>query len=70
MTSQISTDRIFSYEKSLFDFDSKHITKPGNAKARQFLFDTYKSFGYEPVMQEFEARRRATRRRCTRRMCT
>jgi len=56
VTSQISTDRIFSYEKALFDFDSKHITKPGNAKARQFLFDTYKSFGYEPVMQEFDTR--------------
>ena len=56
VTSQISTDRIFAYEKALFDFDSKHITKPGNAKARQFLFDTYKSFGYEPVMQEFDAR--------------
>src|SRR4029077_14984773 len=56
VTSQISTDRIFSYEKALFDFASKHITKPGNAKARQYLFDTYKSFGYEPVMQEFDAR--------------
>ena len=55
VTSEVSTDRIFAYEKTLFDFDSKHITRPGNAKARQFLFDTYKSFGYEPVMQEFEA---------------
>ncbi|HTE47753.1 MAG TPA: M20/M25/M40 family metallo-hydrolase, partial [Gemmatimonadaceae bacterium] len=56
VTSQISTDRIYSYEKALFDFDSKHVTKPGNAKARQYLFDTYKSFGYEPVMQEFDTR--------------
>jgi Tol biopolymer transport system component len=55
VVAEVSTDRIFAYEKTLFDFDSKHITRPGNAKARQFLFDTYKSFGYEPVMQEFEA---------------
>jgi len=50
---EVSTDRIYRYEKTLFDFDSKHVTRPGNAKARQFLFDTYKSFGYEPVFQEF-----------------
>ncbi|MEP6492928.1 MAG: M20/M25/M40 family metallo-hydrolase [bacterium] len=56
ITSQISTDRIYSYEKALFDFDSKHVTKPGNAKARQYLFDTYQSFGYAPVMQEFDTR--------------
>lgn len=59
VVSQISTDRIFSYEKALFDFDSKHVTKPGNAKARQYLFDTYRSFGYEPVMQEFDTRAQA-----------
>jgi Tol biopolymer transport system component len=54
VASQVSTDRIYTYEKTLFDFDSKHITRPGNAKARQYLFDTYKSFGYSPVIQEFE----------------
>ena len=26
----ISRSRVYSYEKALFDFDSKHITKPGN----------------------------------------
>ena len=55
IVSQVSTDRIYAYEKALFDFDSKHITQPGNAKARQYLFDAYKSFGYSPVIQEFEA---------------
>jgi hypothetical protein len=54
VVSQVSTDRVYAYEKALFDFDSKHISRPGNAKARQYLFDTYKSFGYEPVFQEFE----------------
>ena len=51
-----SAARIFSYEKALFDFDSKNITQPGNRKASEFLFNTYKSFGYEPEYQWFEPR--------------
>ena len=51
-----SASRIFGYEKALFDFDSKHISQPGNRKASQFLFDTYKSFGYVPEYQWFDAR--------------
>ena len=51
-----SAARIFGYEKALFDFDSKHITKPGNRKASEFLFNTYRSFGYEPEYQWFEPR--------------
>ncbi|MBK9314247.1 MAG: M20/M25/M40 family metallo-hydrolase [Acidobacteria bacterium] len=53
---QISTSRIYDYEKALFDFDSKHITRPGNAKAAEYLFNAYKSFGYEPAYQCFENR--------------
>src|SRR5439155_2552777 len=30
--------------------------KPGNRKAAEFLFDTYRSFGYSPEYQRFEAR--------------
>ncbi len=51
-----SASRIFDYEKALFDFDSKNISKPGNRKASEFLFNTYKSFGYEPEYQWFEPR--------------
>jgi hypothetical protein len=51
-----SASRIFDYEKTLFGFDSKHISKPGNRKASEFLFNTYKSFGYEPEYQWFEPR--------------
>ena len=46
-----SVSRIYSYEKALFDFDSKHITRPGNRLASTYLADTYQSFGYEPQMQ-------------------
>ena len=53
--SRESAARVFSYEKALFDLDSKHISKPGNRKAAEFLFNAYKSFGYEPEYQTFEA---------------
>ena len=43
-------------KKTLFDFDSKHITKPGNKLASNYLFETCKSFGYEPELQWFEQR--------------
>jgi hypothetical protein len=52
---QASPTRIFSYEKALYDFDSKHITQPGNRRAAAFLSDTYRSFGYEPEYQWFDA---------------
>ena len=51
-----SISRVFGYEKALFDFDSKHITQPGNAKASAYLHDTYASFGYTPEYQWFEPR--------------
>lgn len=54
-----SASRIFSYEKALFDFDSKNISKPGNRKAAEFLFNTYQSFGYEPEYQWFDPSPRA-----------
>ncbi len=53
---QASTNRIYEYEKTLFDFDSKHITRPGNARAAEYLYNTYKSFGYQPEYQWFENR--------------
>ena len=51
-----SVARVYGYEKTLFDFDSKHITKPGNKLASNYLFETYKSFGYEPELQWFDQR--------------
>ena len=54
-----SAARIFEYEKALFDFDSKHISQPGNRLASEFLYNTYKSFGYEPQYQWFDARQAA-----------
>jgi hypothetical protein len=51
-----SPSRVYAYEKALFDFDSKHISRPGNRQASEFLFNTYKSFGYAPEYQWFEPR--------------
>jgi hypothetical protein len=50
----VSTARIYGYEKALYDFDSKHITRPGNRQASEYLFKTYESFGYTPEYQWFE----------------
>ena len=48
-----------SYEKALFDFDSKYISQPGNRLASEYLFNTYKSFGYEPRVPVVRAARSA-----------
>jgi hypothetical protein len=50
---EASQHRVFSYEKALFDFDSKYITQPGNLKAIEYLEKTYRSFGYTPELQWF-----------------
>ena len=56
-----SASRIFGYEQALFDFGSKHISRPGNRKASEFLFNTYTSFGYRPEYQWFEPAQRIRR---------
>lgn len=52
----VSTDRIFSYANDLYQFDSKHITQPGNARAIEYIAAKLREFGYEPQLQWFEAR--------------
>jgi hypothetical protein len=48
---------VYGYSFDLFQFDSKHVTQPGNAKARAYLEAAYRSFGYTDVRQQaFEAR--------------
>lgn len=51
-----SVARVYGYEKALFDFDSKHITRPGNKLASEYLFNAYRSFGYTPEYQWFPGR--------------
>ncbi|MEW5984151.1 MAG: M28 family peptidase [Acidobacteriota bacterium] len=53
---RVSVDRIYAYEKALFDFDSKHVSRPGNRRAGEYLFNLYRSFGYQPEYQWFEPR--------------
>jgi hypothetical protein len=48
-----AVNHVYEYEKTLFDFDSKYITQPGNMKAIQYLERTYRSFGYDPEVQWF-----------------
>lgn len=51
---EVSTGRIYEYEKQLFSFDSKHITQPGNWKATEWLEQTYRSFGFQTRLQRFK----------------
>jgi hypothetical protein len=55
-TDEASVARVFAHEKALFDFDSKHISRPGNKRAAEYLHATYKSFGYQPEYQWFTGR--------------
>jgi hypothetical protein len=54
---EVSVDRAYRWSFDLFQFGSKHVTQPGNANARAYLQDAYRSFGYTDVRaQAFEAR--------------
>jgi hypothetical protein len=55
---RVSTTWIYTYEKDLFDFDTKYIGRPGNLQAIDYLTETFRSFGYEPEQQWFEPRAR------------
>jgi hypothetical protein len=56
VTQKISITKIFEYEEKLFNFDSKHISQPGNKPAGDYIYQTLKSFGYQPEYQWFNAR--------------
>lgn len=51
---EVSTGRIYEYEKQLFSFDSKNITQPGNRRATEWLENTYRSFGLQTRQQTFK----------------
>jgi hypothetical protein len=55
-TDSVSIERLYGYQKALFDFGSKHVTRPGNLPARQWLLSAYRSFGYDARFQEFTPR--------------
>ena len=55
-TGDVSMDRIYGYELALSLFDSRFITQPGNAKAIEYLTNTYRSFSLDPQQQPFQAR--------------
>ena len=53
LTEEINLTRLYHYQKDLYDFGSKHMTQPGNQKAIEYIYETLKSFGYEPELQWF-----------------
>ncbi len=55
VTEQASITKIYEYEAALFDFDSKHISQPGNKPAGEYIGRTFESFGYQPEFQWFNS---------------
>jgi hypothetical protein len=53
IVAKASISRVYEYEKTQFDFDSKYVSQPGNNKAVEYLTKTYESFGYKPEQQWF-----------------
>lgn len=53
IVAKASLSRVYEFEKTLFDFDSKYVSQPGNNKAVDYLTKTYTSFGYKPEQQWF-----------------
>lgn len=51
IVSQVSRMKLFGYQKTLFDFDSKYVSQPGNQKAADYIFNALESFGYRPEFQ-------------------
>jgi len=49
-----AASRVYECQKTQFDFDSKHVSRPGNAKAIAYLEKAYASFGYAPELQWFQ----------------
>jgi Tol biopolymer transport system component len=56
LVEQVSITKLYEYEAALFDFDSKHISQPGNKLAGDYIFRTLESFGYQPEYQWFNSR--------------
>ncbi len=52
---KVSMAKLYEYQAALFAFDSKYIGLPGNQKAADYIFETFKSFGYAPERQPFMA---------------
>jgi len=52
----VSTARIYGYAADVYQFGSKFITQPGNAKAIEYYAAQLRSMGYDPELQWFEAR--------------
>lgn len=50
---EVNVGRIYDYQKTLFSFDSKHISQPGNWGATEWLQRQYREFGLTTHLQRF-----------------
>ncbi len=57
VVSEASEHRVYGYESDLYRFGSKYISQPGNDLASEYIYNKFKSFGYEPQLQWFSPNR-------------
>ena len=50
----VNVSRIYDYAKTLYSFDSKFVTRPGNLKAAEYIYSKFEEFGYSPEYQWFK----------------
>lgn len=55
-TGSVTVDRVRGYQEQLAACGSRHITRPGNEKARDAIVEMFRSFGYEPEIQKISSR--------------
>lgn len=54
LTDSVSITRLYGYQQALAQFDSRHITRPGNNPAGAWIAEAFLSFGYAPEYQWFQ----------------
>ncbi|MFZ6663464.1 M20/M25/M40 family metallo-hydrolase [Peijinzhouia sedimentorum] len=50
----VNVSRIYDYAKTLYSFDSKFVTRPGNLEAAEYIYSKFEEFGYSPEYQWFK----------------
>jgi hypothetical protein len=54
VTERVDVTRIQLAARDLFEMGSKHITRPGNARAIEYYAERLRAYGYQPELQWFE----------------
>lgn len=51
----VSRDKVMGHVKALAALESRHVSRPGNKKAEEYIFRELQKYGYAPQADEFQA---------------